>query len=207
MKPYQKIESVFNRDKKTFKFIEGEWRLPEFEYLANNLWDCTEKLHGMNVRVIWDCEIVRVGGRTDRAQMPTRLFDKLAELFPVNKFVEHYSDTSMCLYMEGIGMGIQKGGSKYVADGVDVAVFDVLIDTWWLKRDDILDVASKLDVPTAPPLGSLTLPEAVDMVKGGLASVYGNFEAEGVVLRPQVGLIGRNGQRIIAKIKTSDFAL
>ena len=205
METYQKIESVFNRDKKTFKFIDGEWRLPVFEYLANNLWDCTEKLHGMNVRVMWDCETVRFGGKTDRAQMPARLLSKLAELFPVCKFVEHYPNTSMCLYMEGIGIGIQKGGSNYVSDGVDVAIFDVLIDTWWLKCDDILDVASKLGVPVVPSLGPLTLLEAVDKVKDGITSIYGDFEAEGVVLRPQVGLVCRNGQRILAKIKAGDF--
>lgn len=54
MKTYPKIPSVFVRDEKTHKFIDGQFRCPEFEYLQDNLWLWTEKVDGTNIRVIWD---------------------------------------------------------------------------------------------------------------------------------------------------------
>ena len=205
MKPYPKIESLFIRDKKTFKFIEGEYRLPEFEYLANCDWRLTEKIHGTNVRIMWDGNQVRFGGRTDNAQMPTFLYDKLVELFPAEKFKDY---DSMCLYGEGFGAKIQKGGGNYNPDGVDFVLFDVLIGDWWLKWDDICDVGSKLDIAHVPQcnLSMVPLKTAIRIVKDGLQSHYGDFEAEGIVARPMVDLKTRAGHRIITKIKGNDFA-
>lgn len=206
MKPYPKIESLFKRDDK-FKFIEGEYRLPEFEYLADCAWLFTEKLDGTNVRVMWDGEKVRFGGRTDKAQMPVFLYDKLVEMFPVDKFKDY---DPMCLYGEGYGARIQKGGGNYIPDGVSFILFDVLIGDWWLKWEDIRDVGNKLgiDVVVAYYEGLVGKPlnEAVKMVKGYLKSAWGNFEAEGIVARPMVDLKTRAGHRVITKIKGKDFA-
>ena len=47
--------------------------------------------------------------------------------------------------------------------------------------------------------------EAVDVVEGGLTSTFGNFEAEGLVLKPEVELFNRQGHRIITKLKGKDF--
>jgi len=206
MKPYPKIESLFNRDKKTFKFIEGQYRCPEFEYLKDCPWDITEKIHGTNIRVMWDCKTIRFGGRTERSQMPTFLYDKLVELFPVEQFMAAYPDTAMCLYGEGYGARIQKGGGNYIPDGVDFALFDVLVGDWWLRRGDVKDIANILEINTVPyHHPALTITQAIEMVKDGLISVYGDFVAEGLVLRPQVELKARNGKRIIIKIKGEDF--
>ena len=51
MKEYHKIQSIYKRDEKTRKFIEGQWSLPEFEYLQNNRWLWTDKVDGTNIRV------------------------------------------------------------------------------------------------------------------------------------------------------------
>ena len=81
MKEYHKIQSVYKRDEKTHKFIEGQWSLPEFDYLKNNVWVWTEKVDGTNVRVIWDKEKLRFGGKSDNAQMPIFLLDRLNQIF------------------------------------------------------------------------------------------------------------------------------
>ena len=43
MKEYPKIQSIYKRDDKTHKFLEGQYSLPEFEYLKDNKWAATEK--------------------------------------------------------------------------------------------------------------------------------------------------------------------
>ena len=203
MREYHKIETLLDRDEKTFKVQIGKWRLPEFAYLAENAWLFTEKVDGTNVRVMWDGRQVRFGGKTDAAQMPTFLLARLQDLFPPEKLALVFGEASACLYGEGYGAKIQ--GGKYKADGVNCVLFDVLVDTWWLERDNIEDVATKLEVQVVPMLRVGTLLEAIEMVRGGSDSTWGNFRAEGLVVRPKVTLFSRKGERLLGKIKTRDF--
>ena len=97
MKEYAKIQSVYKRDEKTHKFIEGNWSLPEFEYLKDNIWVWTEKVDGTNIRVMGHPErlhdlgsqgshaSVKFGGKTDNAQIPTFLLEKLQQTFTSEK--------------------------------------------------------------------------------------------------------------------------
>lgn len=205
MRQYPKIESVFKRDEKTHKFIEGSFSLPEFEYLKDNLWLWTEKVDGTNVRVIWDGHEVRFGGRTDNAQMPPVLLNKLSSMFPEDKFRVLYPDSPMCLYGEGYGAKIQKGGGNYIPDGADFILFDILIGSWWLKDDALYEIAGKLGLQVVPKVGEGTILEAVSAVKTGVTSTFGNFAAEGLVLKTAVPLLSRNGERIVTKMKHRDF--
>ena len=43
------------------------------------------------------------------------------------------------------------------------------------------------------------------MTKKGFKSQWGDFKAEGIVARPNTELVGRDGKRIITKIKQKDF--
>jgi len=171
------------------------------------MWEATEKIDGTNIRVDWDAESqqVRFGGRTDNAQIPTHLLNKLQELFPEKKFTELYSEVSMTLYGEGYGAKVQKGGGNYISDGVDFALFDVLIDGWWLYRHNIEDIASKLNIKCVPLLTPCTLMGGIELIKYGLHSHYGDFKAEGLVMKPLVILSNRKGGRIITKLKHKDF--
>ena len=202
MKEYHKIQSVFKRDEQTHKFILGVYSLPEFDYLADNPWVFTEKIDGTNVRVMWDGQGVSFGGRTDNAQMPPFLLSKLQEMFPVAAFADL---PSLCLYGEGYGAKIQKGGGNYISDGCSFILFDVLVDKWWLRRDDVADIAAKLGVRLVPVVGWGTIGEAVNKILDGVTSTFGNFPAEGMVLRPACELAARNGARIITKLKHRDF--
>lgn len=213
MKEYHKIESVFVRDEKTHKFIEGAWRLSEFEYLKDAEWICEEKIDGTNIRVLWDGSEVRFGGKTDNAQLYVPLLDRLRVLFPAEKLAEVFqpkedgSPSDVCLYGEGFGVRIQKGGGNYISDGVDFALFDVRVGAWWLKRESVAGIAGRLGTSAAPQvLVSATLADAVEMTRHGFPSRWGPFPAEGLVCRPAVDLFARNGDRIITKIKTKDFA-
>jgi len=205
MNPYHKINSLFLRDMerpgKPFKM--WEWARPELGYLSANEWHFTEKIDGTNVRVMYDGIGVKIGGRTDNAQMPLPLVDRLRELFPPEKIGEHF-DGNVTLYGEGFGPKIQKVGHLY-GDQQDFALFDVRVEHFWLKPEDVTDVARKLGCLCVPYLGTGTLFEAIEMAKGGIQSRVGNLEAEGIVARPMVRLFDGAGRRIITKVKTRDF--
>lgn len=219
MTEYHKINTIFKRDMTNKGMLQiGEYSLPVFEYLRDNDWVFTEKVDGTNVRVMWDGKRVSFNGKTDNAQMPMPLVTKLQELFEGTAkrqlFIDTFGglndpeeDMEVCLYGEGYGAKIQKGGGNYMASGVDFVLFDVKVSDWWLQREDVEDVASCLGIKAVPVIGHGTLHEAVELARSGFNSEWGNFPAEGIVLRPSEELRTRNGQRIITKIKHCDFHL
>lgn len=210
MSEYHKIQTLFKRDlaSKRKTLIEGDWTLPEFEYLAGNAWTFTEKVDGTNIRVIFKDGAVAFGGRTDEAEIQSPLLGRLNERFVplAQRLGEVFTDGAAVLYGEGYGAKIQKGGGNYRADQ-DFVLFDVRVGPWWLQRADVEDVAQKLGLDVVPVIGEGTLHDAVAMAKAGIRSTWGDFQAEGIVARPKVELNTRGGQRLIAKIKCRDFGV
>lgn len=204
MKTYHKIQTIYKRDQKTHKIIEGDFSRPEFEYLLYNKWRWTEKVDGTNIRIMPKPEKVYIGGKTDRANLPTKLYTNLVDMFPQGKMAEVFKlGGDICLYGEGYGSGIQKGG-KYCQDQTFV-LFDILIDGWWLQREAVEKIATSLGVDIVPIVGYYTLEQAVEIVREGYLSEWGHFMAEGLVGTPEIPLFARNGERIITKIKHCDF--
>jgi ATP-dependent RNA circularization protein (DNA/RNA ligase family) len=209
MSEYHKIQTIFKRDMATKHktLIEGDWSLPEFGYLAANEWHFTEKVDGTNIRVMFDNGKVTFGGRTDNAQIQAQLVERLNDRFRYedNILSEIFGDGKATLYGEGYGAKIQKGGGNYRQDQ-DFVLFDVRVGDWWLQRKDVYVVAEKLGLDVVPYIGQGTLYDAVNKAKDGIRSMWGDFQAEGIVARPMVELRTRGGERIIAKIKCRDFA-
>ncbi|MCK9549170.1 RNA ligase family protein [Aquamicrobium sp.] len=216
MKEYHKIDTVFKRDPATNHkaLIEGDYANDTFAYLANNEWVFTEKVDGTNIRVMISpyqeegkaYEVV-FGGKTDAAQIPAFLVERLQARFHTDdqraKLAEMFPDGA-CLYGEGYGARIQKGGGHYRADQ-DFVLFDVKVGDWWLERPNVEDVAAKLGLDVVPIIGRGTLTEMVEMAKAGFNSTWGPFIAEGIVARPAIEIKTRSGHRIITKIKHRDF--
>lgn len=203
MKGYHKINSIFKRDLKTNKFTH-EYSRPEFEYLKDCQWEFTEKVDGTNVRISWDGNEVKFGGRTDNAQMPMPLIERLQILFTKEKLASCFPEGGeVVLYGEGYGGKIQSGG-KYKPE-VDFVLFDVCVGPWWLKREAVNEVAFNISIQAVPVIGYGTLAVAIDLVRDGLKSTWGDFIAEGLVIRPAIDLTARNGERIITKVKGRDF--
>jgi ATP-dependent RNA circularization protein (DNA/RNA ligase family) len=209
MKEYHKIQTMFKRDmeSKSKKLLEGQWTLQEFEYLANNAWTFTEKVDGTNIRVMLQDGVITFGGKTDNASIPSALVARLQERFlPQAEKMKEMFEFGVCLYGEGYGAKIQKGGGNYRPDQ-DFVLFDVRVGDWWLQQSDVKEIAAALGLDVVPIIGTGTLYDAIIMVRQGIRSQWGNFAAEGIVARPQVELKSRNGQRIITKIKTVDFGV
>jgi len=220
MELYPKIDSIYKRyDNGKFK---DEFSCEAFEYLKDNKWVFTEKIDGTNIRIGWDGKSILIGGRTDRAQIPTHLSTFLQSHFRDELFSD-YTD-GITLFGEGYGFKIQNGGG-YIPDGVGFILFDVLIGKWWLKREligewwlkreligkwwlkreDVESVAEQLEIPVVPIIESGTLSDACRIVMNGFDSRVGKCKAEGLVLRPAIELKERDGRRIITKVKTRDF--
>lgn len=209
MSKYHKINTIFKRPingrGSKSKVIVGEWSSEVFEYLKDNLWEWTEKIDGTNIRVIWDGEdrVLKFAGKTDKAQIPAHLLKKLGEIFTPEMF---YGRQSMVLYGEGYGDKIQKGEKYLGKNNVDFILFDVRVGNWWLKRDALEQIAEELEIDIVPIVGVGTLIEAVELIKSKtLKSKWGDFLAEGIVLKPIVPLVERNGSRVITKLKHRDF--
>lgn len=207
---YHKIQTIYKRDEKTHKIIEGDYSLPEFEYLKDNEWVFTEKVDGTNIRIMWNGENVVFGGKTDNTQIPVFLLYKLQGLFEgVAKrqlLKEVFTDsTDVILYGEGYGNKIQQAGKDYIPDGNNFVLFDVKIGNSWLERENVDDIAEKLGIKSVPIIGQGTLKDMVEITRKGFNSQWGEFTAEGIVARPRTELFTRKGERIITKIKHKDF--
>lgn len=212
---YCKIQTLFKRDEKNI-IIPTMYTLPEIEYLQNNVFECTEKIDGTNIRIEVHGKEIQFKGRTDKAVIPEHLLKYLQETFTPNKVFEALKldpevgtndDSWITIYGEGYGVKIQAGGN-YIKDGVGFILFDVKVDKWWLKREDCEYIAEALEVPIVPVIGHMTMLEAIEYVKKGFKSTIAqnkDYDAEGLVLRTPCGLMNRKGERLIFKIKTCDF--
>lgn len=219
MAEYQKIQTLFKRDERNI-IIPDQFTYPEFEVLKDLKWECTEKIDGTNIRIELvssgnpeDGIIMSFKGRTDKAVIPEHLLTKLNWLFDRERLMEVLNiteETQNCnitLYGEGYGAKIQKGGN-YISNDVNFILFDVKIGKWWLDRESIKDIANKLGINVVPLMGYMTIPEAIEYVKKGFKSTIAenkDYDAEGLVLKTPCGLLKRDGERLITKIKTVDF--
>ena len=218
---YQKINTLFKRDGKNV-IIPSQYTCEEFSYLKDCLWECTEKVDGTNIRIYVTMEAgegkdswiysVTIKGRTNRAQLPSKLVKKLESIFFKVDWVKVFPTLTpvdtVCIYGEGYGAGIQKYGGRYISNDVNFILFDVKFNEWWLKRKDCEDIAKKCNINIVPLIGYMTIPQAIEFVKKGFKSKISedkDLNAEGLVLRTTCGLRFRNGERIITKIKTCDF--
>ena len=219
MQTYHKIQSIFYRDpEKNYKtFIEGKFSDPAFDILQNVPWDFTEKIDGTNIRIGWDGNGVKFGGRTDNAQFPGQLWIYLQEHFTDARLSPVFQGAgSITLIGEGYGGKIQKMAKVY-GDAQRFILFDVFVEPCenhplgiWLERESVEDIACQLDIPHVPIIftnrlmnGYLKLKECPDY--SSLVSEIG-APLEGFVARPQRELRNRFGSRIITKIKGKDFA-
>ena len=173
--------------------------------------------------------MVRYMGKTDSANIHPKLMEHLMETYPAEKVLKSlgldriidrqewanhkwqtYNDIPKLytIYGEGYGAKIQKTGGNYLANGNGFIVFDVKVDDLYLLCSSRDEIATKLGAPVVPFIGMMTLDEAIDFVRNGFKSRIAenkDFMAEGLVIRNELGLKTRRGERIITKLKTCDF--
>ena len=210
MQEYHKIQTLFQRDPKTKKLIVGKFCNPTIEYLKDNVWTFTEKVDGTNVRVYWDGHKVQYGGRTDSAQIPAPLVNRLNELFGgeanAQLFEQKFGEKEVFLFGEGYGPKIQKGGEY--RDSVDFILCDVMICGNFQPRESIEDIAHFFGIDVVPIILEGSLQDAVEYVLAHRESIVAKNGAmlEGLVGKTKIETFDRAGNRNIVKIKFKDFA-
>lgn len=181
----------------------------DIETETHNFFTVGGLVHNTNIRVHWDGHKVEFGGRTDKAQIPQALLDRLNQLFggQVNEemFEQKFGETEVFIFGEGYGPKIQNGGEY--RDDVDFIIFDVQIAGNWQPRESVEDIANYFNCDIVPIVLEGTLQDAVDYVKTNRKSIVAKngAEIEGVVGRPAIELKDRTGKRVIVKIKYCDF--
>lgn len=214
MEKYPKITTVYERDPENNHktLIGGRFAEPAFEYLADLEWVWREKIHGTNLRLIYNPDNAipaQLYGRTENSQVPTHLTEAILNregLVP--KLREQFGETAACLYGEGYGHKVQKEGRFYLPDSHDFCLFDVRVGEWWLTEEDVTDVAEGAGLTRAPIVGRGKLRLAVSKVRRGFRSQIARepLTAEGIVAHPRVELFTRGGGRVMTKVKHEDFA-
>lgn len=196
---YQKINTLFLRDENNI-IISDTFTCPEFSYLKNCLWECTEKIDGTNIhydvvvtarttemKTVEMSKDLTICGRTSSAQIPAHLYKKLTEIITTasdddSDFVEKaFGDALVKLRKDGEGelrisiygegYGVKiQKGGNYIKDDCGFILFDVKVNNWWLSREACEEIAIKLGVPIVPLIGYMTIPEAIEYVKKGFKS-------------------------------------
>lgn len=206
---YHKIQTLWLREsEKPHNMLVGSFANDYFEYLKENNWIWFEKVDGTNIRIIWDGHMVVIKGKTDRAQIQDNMLDMFSEdIFTEERaqvFEQQFGNKPITLYGECFGAGVQNGGG-YEPDGLRIAIFDVLIDGYWLNWDNVMNVCGKLDFETVKILGEGSLVDASTFAEESHKSFWGDREIEGIVMKPQVEMLDRRGNRIMSKLKKKDF--
>lgn len=191
-----------------------------------NTWEASGKQEGDIKGVDFH---VYYKGKTDSANIHPNLLKHLQEQYPTDKVLaalglkgfipkEEWQDHKWqtiddipqryTIYGEGYGAKIQKAGGNYLSQGNGFIVFDVKVDDLYLLCSARDEIAAKLGAPVVPFIGMMTLDEAIQYVRTGFKSRIAenkDFMAEGLVIRNELGLKTRRGERIITKLKTCDF--
>ena len=209
---YHKIDAPFKRSEDgTKKLLVGQFRDETVEYLKDAQWCLTEKVDGTNIIVYWDGHNVSIHGRTKNSQIPAPLMEYLTKTFLTPEveelFEQKFGEKEVHLYGEGYGDKIQEVGKKYRSDNAFI-LFDVMVGTTWLSRENVADVAKCFGVEAVPVIGYCTLMDAIQMIKEKYKSRIAQdkeLPMEGFVCRPAVELRDKCGHRVIVKVKVQDF--
>jgi len=224
---YPKIDTLYDRDEKHAIMVE-KLRRPEFELIKR--FQITEKINGRNTRItLFDDGEVVFGGKTDNADIPSELIKYLIKTFTPEKMQNTFwgdpekIPKSVTLYGEGYGAKMSSGSGIYRrGNDVSFRLFDCFIEEWWLERENLEDIASKLEIKCVPIIATIDfLPKSASEihelfynVKDLLvASEEGNYSnttlqlspPEGIVAKTVPLLFNRKGEKVMWKLKIKDF--
>lgn len=145
--------------------------------------------------------------------------DKIAEFYhneiALNQKTAVIKDNAseLRLFGEVYGPGINKGA--LYSKEKDFRLFDIQIGTHFMNYDEMISLAERLGIKVVPIIyqGPLVDLLEYDKLKGFLEKFTTRIIdedgtgglAEGIVIRPEPLLLNRYGERIIIKIKRSDF--
>lgn len=216
-KEYPKIDTLFDRDQKTFKVDTTKVRRIEFDHIKQ--WILTEKINGMNIRILFFKDgTIKFVGKTNDAVIPAELLKYLQETFTPDKLKLVFRNDptkeicDVCIIGEGYGARIVAGSGIY-GKTPSFRLIDCYIAPFWLERTSLEDIAKKLGIKCVPIIGTLnnfprTRAELREAITNSIVAKQENDNCilpEGIVAMPLKQFFDRQGRRIMWKLKFSDF--
>lgn len=203
-----KLLTLFKRDDK-FKVIPGEYTNPRFAQVGE--WLVTEKMDGTSV-ILSIHNGVDGGysyyGRTAKSQFTPAMSEFLDDAASMALFsLADYGINQVDLYAELCGPGIQ--GNPHGLTEMKLFVFDVRIGDFWLDWTNVKDVAAQAGLETVYEYPGTHTVESMLMdldPNHKLHIPLGDKYLEGFVARTDPLLYDNQGNRIMWKLKVSDFA-
>jgi len=207
MKEYLKIRWIYKFDEKTRLPIQeiDEYFLP----MINRERVFTEKIDGTNIRIVWNWHKPQFLWRTDNADLPWKLVQRLQYLFKEELLEQTFWSTEVILYWEWFWWKIQHGINDYQEEQ-DFILFDIEINWVWLERENVEWLAKSLWLRVVPVLYEWGLGWWIDIVKRAMnKDIIGwqisKWVIEWVVWTPKWWYLDRLWKRIMVKIKQSHF--
>lgn len=168
-----------------------------------------EKIHGTSAHLSWNCKEKKVkyfsGGESNERFV--KVFDND---FLINKFSELFIDSNAVIYGEAYG-GKQQGMSNTYGKELKFVAFDVSVNELWLEVPKAENVCNALNIEFVEYVKVPTDLEALNAERDKPSTqakrngIEDDKIREGVVLRPLVEFIMKNGSRVIAKHKRDEF--
>ncbi len=168
-----------------------------------------EKIHGTSAHLSWNCKEKKVkyfsGGESNERFV--KVFDND---FLINKFSELFIDSNAVVYGEAYG-GKQQGMSNTYGKELKFVAFDVSVNDLWLEVPKAENVCNALNIEFVEYVKVPTDLEALNAERDKPSTqakrngIEDDKIREGVVLRPLVEFIMKNGSRVIAKHKRDEF--
>ena len=228
---YPKIDTLYERDDKHFVIV-GKLKREEFGIIKK--WSITEKVHGINARVtLYEDGKLKYGGRTDDAEILPEFHDYMMKTFTQERmkavfWFHQHNDGGLSeipkvvtIYGEGYGPHVISGSGKYRKD-LSFRLFDCIVESksgkWWLARNNLEDVASKLGIKCVPILGTIEkLPASIRDIEllflgdssGSVVAAedcgQNDVRPEGIIAKCEPTLFNSKGYRVMWKLKFKDF--
>lgn len=211
---YSKLSSPFKKDEKHINTEELS------QYLPKGQWLKTEKIDGTNIRIIitkpdekGEREVL-IGSRTlilNEADKGSKQFlhcIKEVNLFKLKEYFKEVNST-IIIYGEGYGAGVQKGGMY--AKEKNYRVFDIRIGEAYQDFEYVKKVCidNQLNlVPLMTEVSEITYKECVNSLKNFTHTLINEGDGgqpEGFVYKFDPVLLNKYGERLIFKVKHKDF--
>jgi len=211
---YAKFSSPFKKDEK-FKNM-----MDENQYLPEGRWIKTEKIDGTNIRIIltkYDEDKQRsifVGSRKlllNQDDKGSKQYYDCIKDVNLNKLTEYFKDvdSTIIIYGEGYGAGVQKGG--IYSQDKDFRVFDIRIGNAYQDFEYVEKVCidNQLNiVPVIDTIKVLTYGECLNSLEKFQDTLIKDGDGgrpEGIVYKFEPVLLNKYGERLIFKVKFKDF--
>jgi len=168
-----------------------------------------EKIHGTSTHLTWNSKnktLKFFSGGEDYLD-----FLKLFNIdFLINKFSTLFMYSDVVIYGEAYGSN-QQGMSKTYGDILKFVAFDVCINNMWLEVPKADNVCSKLELEftyysrISTDIVSLNAERDKPSVQAKINGIREDKIREGIILRPIIEFVMKNGGRVIAKHKRDEF--